>query len=176
MAPSFDDNNFLFEFVVKNGNGVKGLVDSGISKVPKRYIQPLNERIEEFYSTSSQESAIDLSKLDGPDNDQLVKAISTAAEKFGFFQVVNHGVPLEILESLKVCAHGFFGQEPEAKAIYLKEVSPNSLVKYGTSFVPEKALEWKDYVSMAYTNDADALQHWPKQCKKVQSRNEVFNT
>ncbi|KAI3716902.1 hypothetical protein L1987_68124 [Smallanthus sonchifolius] len=91
------------------------------------------------------------------------------AETIGFFQVVNHGVPLELLELLKVAAHHFFGQPAEKKAMYLKEVSPSSMVKYGTSFVPEKekALEWKDYVSMKFTNDADALEFWPNECKEV---------
>nr|GEU90268.1 feruloyl CoA ortho-hydroxylase 1 [Tanacetum cinerariifolium] len=43
------------------------------------------------------------------------------------------------------------------------------MVKYGTSFVPEKekALEWKDYISMIYINDADALEFWPNECKEV---------
>ena len=83
------------------------------------------------------------------------------------WQVVNHGVSVELLELLKMSAHEFFEQSPENKAVYLKEVSPSKLVKYGTSFVPEKekAIEWKDYVSMLYTNDDEALQHWPLQCR-----------
>ena len=83
--------------------------------------------------------------------------------------MVNHGVSIELLELLKTSAHEFFAQPPEKKAIYLKEVSPNKLVKYGTSFVPEKekAIEWKDYVSMLYTNDHEALQHWPQPCRYI---------
>ncbi|KAL6198891.1 hypothetical protein ACLB2K_028679 [Fragaria x ananassa] len=48
-------------------------------------------------------------------------------------------------------------------------VSPSPYVNYGTSFVPEKekALEWKDYVSMVYSSDADALSHWPNEYKEV---------
>lgn len=83
--------------------------------------------------------------------------------------MVNHGVSVELLELLKTSAHKFFAQPPEKKAIYLKEVSPSKLVKYGTSFVPEKekAIEWKDYVSMLYTNDHEVLQHWPPQCRYI---------
>ncbi|KAL3529805.1 hypothetical protein ACH5RR_009127 [Cinchona calisaya] len=170
MAPSFDDSISLFDFVVHKGNGVKGLVDSGIEKVPERYIQPSSERIDKLVLGSYEHSSpIDLSKLDGPDHDQVVKAIVKASETLGFFQVVNHGVPVDLLESLKEAAHKFFAQPPKTKAAYLKGVSPSSLVKYGTSFAPdkEKALEWKDYVSMVYTTDAEALEHWPKECKEV---------
>ncbi|KAA3467853.1 feruloyl CoA ortho-hydroxylase 1-like [Gossypium australe] len=133
MAPSFDNETSLFNFVVRDGNGVKGIVDLGISKVPQAYIQPPAEQINK-----------------------------RNASKF-----VNHGVPKELLDSLKQTAHNFFGLPPEKKAVYRKEVSPSPLVKYGTSFAPEKekALEWKDYISMAYTNDDEALQQWPVECR-----------
>ncbi|PWA89508.1 2-oxoglutarate (2OG) and Fe(II)-dependent oxygenase superfamily protein [Artemisia annua] len=170
MALSFNDENSLFNFVVKDGNGVKGLVDSGLTQVPGQYIQPPIHRINKQNTTVSLENMIiDLSELDGPNHDQVVKSIAHAAETPGFFQVVNHGVPIELLESLKVSAHEFFNQPSEKKAVYLKGVSPSPMVKYGTSFVPEKekALEWKDYISMIYTNDADALEFWPNECKEV---------
>ncbi|KAL8192554.1 hypothetical protein R6Q57_027739 [Mikania cordata] len=171
MASIFtDDDNSLFNFVVKDGKGVKGLVDLGLTKVPARYIQPPHHRINKQHVAGSLENmTIDLSELDGPKHDQVGKAIAHAAETLGFFQVVNHGVPLELLESLKVAAHRFFAQPPEKKSLYLKGVSPSPMVKYGTSFVPEKenALEWKDYISMTYTNDVDALQSWPNECKEV---------
>ncbi|GKC99627.1 2-oxoglutarate (2OG) and Fe(II)-dependent oxygenase superfamily protein, partial [Tanacetum coccineum] len=152
------------------GNGVKGLVDSGLTHVPGQYIQPPNHRINKQNTTVSPENmTIDLSELEGPKHDQVVKSIAHAAETLGFFQVVNHGVPLELLESLKVSAHQFFNQPSEKKAVYLKGLSPSPMVKYGTSFVPEKekALEWKDYISMIYTNDVDALEFWPNECKEV---------
>ncbi|GMJ09996.1 Scopoletin 8- Hydroxylase [Hibiscus trionum] len=143
MAPSFDNGSSLFNFVVRDGNGVKGIVDSGISKVPRAFIQPPTEQINKNNATKCEIPPIDLSKLDGPEHDQVVNQIVRAAETLGFFQVVNHG------------------------AVYRKEVSPSPLVKYGTSFVPEKekALEWKDYISMAYTNDDEALQQWPVECR-----------
>ncbi|KAK8622556.1 hypothetical protein V6N13_117466 [Hibiscus sabdariffa] len=167
MAPSFDNESSLFNFVVRDGNGVKGIVDSGISKVPQAYIQPPSEQIDKKNATKCEIAPIDLSRLDGPHHDEVVNQIVRAAETLGFFQVVNHGVPVELLESLKQTAHDFFALPPERKAIYRKEVSPSPLVKYGTSFVPEKerALEWKDYISMAYTNDAEALQQWPIECR-----------
>ncbi|XP_041009694.1 scopoletin 8-hydroxylase [Juglans microcarpa x Juglans regia] len=170
MASRFDNGNSLFDFVVREGNGVKGLVDSGLSMVPDRYIQPIQERINDKQNTISHKlPPIDLSKLDGPNHDQVLEDITAAAETLGFFQVINHGVPVELLESLKDAAHRFFGRPPAEKAVYRHGVSPNSHVKYGTSFVPdkEKALEWKDYISMTYTSNTDALDHWPKDVKEA---------
>ncbi|XWS27474.1 hypothetical protein CRYUN_Cryun26dG0118300 [Craigia yunnanensis] len=167
MAPSLDDGSSLFNFVVRDGNGVKAMVDLGLSKVPEPYIQPLKERIDKQKATRHEHLPIDFSRLNGPDHDEVVKEIVTAAETLGFFQLVNHGVPVDLLESLKDAAHNFFGQPSEKNAVYRKEVSPSPLVKYGTSFIPEKekALEWKDYISMVHTNDAEALEQWPKECR-----------
>ncbi|KAH7864703.1 hypothetical protein Vadar_032802 [Vaccinium darrowii] len=173
MASCFEQEGSLFNFVVREGNGVKGLLDLGISKVPDQYIHPLNERIPEPSIDCQQylqhAAPIDLSLLDGPSHDQAAEAIVKAAESVGFFQVVNHGVPIQVLESLTDSAHRFFGQPAEKKAVYLKGVSPSPLVKYATSFEPdyEKSLEWRDYVSMAYTTDEDALKHWPNHCKEA---------
>ncbi|XP_022776969.1 feruloyl CoA ortho-hydroxylase 1-like [Durio zibethinus] len=169
MAPSLDNGSSLFNFVVRGGNGIKGIVDAGISKVPQAYIQPPAEQIDKKNASKCEVPPIDLSRLDGPDHDEVAKEIVRAAKTLGFFQVVNHGVPVDLLESLKDAAHNFFGLPAERKAVYLTEVSPTPLVKYGTSFVPakEKALEWKDYISMVYTNDAEVLQHWPIECREV---------
>ncbi|KAK0594761.1 hypothetical protein LWI29_000304 [Acer saccharum] len=167
MAPSLDDDNSLFNFVVQDGYGVKGMADLGLSKVPARYIQQQKERIDKKNARMCMLPAIDLLKLEGDEHDRVVEEITRAAETLGFFQVVNHSVPVKLLEKLKDAVNLFFGQAPEEKAVYRKGLSPSPLVQYGTSFAPEKekALEWKDYVSMIYTNDAEALQHWPKECK-----------
>ncbi|MFQ6651936.1 hypothetical protein Gotur_024051 [Gossypium turneri] len=128
----------LFNFVVRDGNGVKGIVDSGISKVPHAYIQPPAEQFDKKNASKCEIPPIDLSKLDGPDHDNVVNQIVRAAETLGFFQVVNHRVPIQLLDSLKQTAHNFFSFPVERKAIYSKEVSLSPLVKYGTSFVPER--------------------------------------
>ncbi|KAE8702312.1 2-oxoglutarate and Fe(II)-dependent oxygenase superfamily protein [Hibiscus syriacus] len=171
MAPNLDDAKSIFEFVVKEGNGIKGLVDSGIAKVPEVYVHPPNERIDKQNAIKLQLPPIDLSKLDGhgPHLDEVTNQIIRAAETLGFFQVVNHGVPLHLLESIKDTAHKFFSLPLERKTVYLAPVSPTPLVKYGTSFRPdkEKALGWKDYLLMQYTDDNEALQYWPEEMKDV---------
>ncbi|KAF5189567.1 Feruloyl coa ortho-hydroxylase [Thalictrum thalictroides] len=169
MALNFDAIN-LFDFVVKKGNGVKGLVDSGISEVPELYIQPVHERFNKTNINAAQVvqlPLIDLSGLDGPEHDQVEKALVKAAETFGFFYVMNHCMPIQLLKELKDEAHKFFNQPAEKKSVYLRGVSPSPLVNYGTSFVPEKekSLKWKDYFSMYYTSDDDALKYWPDHCR-----------
>ncbi|XP_058098515.1 scopoletin 8-hydroxylase-like [Magnolia sinica] len=164
------DEAHLFEFVVKDGNGVKGLADSGLSSVPQRYVQPPQERIDRndvIDGSPYLGKPIDLSGLYGEKKDETIDALCGAAQRLGFFQVVNHGVGPEVLARAKQAAHAFFDQAPERKAIYLKGVSPCRRVVYGTSFSPEKeeSLEWKDYLSMVYVNDDEAMQFWPQECR-----------
>ncbi|KAK8620401.1 hypothetical protein V6N13_066880 [Hibiscus sabdariffa] len=151
------------------GNGIKGLVDSGLSKVPGLYVQPPNERIDKENAIKLELPPIDLSKLDGPGHHEVAEQIVRAAETVGFFQVVNHGVPLHLIQSLKDTAHKFFGLPLERKAVYLAPVSPSPLVTYGTSYLPEKekALGWKDYILMQYTGDDEALRYWPDEINGV---------
>ncbi|PIA25343.1 hypothetical protein AQUCO_11800022v1 [Aquilegia coerulea] len=172
MALNFSTIN-LFDFVVKQGNGVKGLVDSGLSKVPYQYIQPVDQRISKSNIDANvvQLPLIDLSGLDGPEHEQAAveESLVKAAETFGFFHVVNHGLPIQLLEELKDAAHQFFNQPPDKKSVYLKGVSPSPFVDYGTSFLPDskKSFEWKDYFLMIYISDDDALKYWPDLCREV---------
>ncbi|KAG4947592.1 hypothetical protein JHK87_043599 [Glycine soja] len=116
MALSFNTSNSLYDFVVREGNGVKGVADLGLSELPERYIKPPEERMDKQDSRTCDAPPIDLSKLN----------------------VVNHGVPLELLESLKDAAHTFFNLPPEKKAVYRAAIRPILVTKLGTSFVPEK--------------------------------------
>ncbi|KAL2931641.1 F6'H1: Feruloyl CoA ortho-hydroxylase 1 [Bienertia sinuspersici] len=55
--------------------------------------------------------------------------ICNTAEKWGFFEIINHEIPLKV--------YGRRLPPVEEKRKYLKENSPTSAVTYGTSFIPE---------------------------------------
>ncbi|RHN74551.1 putative oxoglutarate/iron-dependent dioxygenase, non-heme dioxygenase domain-containing protein [Medicago truncatula] len=169
MAQISNTSNSLYNFIVRDGNGIKGLVDSGLLEVPKIYIQPINERINKLETKPCDMPPIDLSKLNGKEHEKVVNEIVRAAETLGFFQVVNHCVPLELLESVKDSAHAFFNMPPEKKVVYRQNVSTSLKMRYQTTFAPEieNVLEWKDYINMVYSSDEDALQYWPNECKDV---------
>ncbi|GAU20269.1 hypothetical protein TSUD_353330 [Trifolium subterraneum] len=83
--------------------GVKGLVDEGLNKIPSLFHhQP--DKYEKASNTSHAIPVIDLVDIDNKDqsiHQRVVDKIKEACETWGFFQIVNHGIPLSVLEELK---------------------------------------------------------------------------
>ncbi|KAL1805882.1 hypothetical protein ACET3Z_028950 [Daucus carota] len=167
MAPSPCDN--YRDFAVTKGYGVKGISDLGLKALPEQYIQPSEERID-MQKVLDKESipVIDISNLDDP---KVAHSIADAAEKWGFFQIVNHGVPMEVLENAMEATRRFFELPVGEKIKHLQENSPTKNVRFGTSFLPkaDKVLEWKDYLSLLYVSEEESSNYWPSAC-----RNEVM--
>ncbi|KAK3037032.1 hypothetical protein RJ639_031606, partial [Escallonia herrerae] len=155
----------ITNFVVKEGHGVKGLAEMGLESLPEQYIQPPEGRMDTSIIVPEESvPVIDMSHWHDP---KVADLICDAAEKWGFFQIVNHGVPIEVLKDVKDASHRFFNLPAEEKRKLLKENSPTNNVRFGTSFIPEaeKALEWKDYLSLFYVTDDEAAAFWPPVCK-----------
>lgn len=151
---------YLIDYVVNQGNGVRGLSHMGLKTIPKQYVQPQEERLDQNKIVHEESiPVIDVSNWDDP---KVVASICEAAAKLGFFQIINHGIPLEVLENVKEAAHKFFELPCEEKRKYLKENSPTPTVQLKTSFsLAEKVLEWKDFLMHWYFPDDESVNLWP---------------
>ncbi|GMJ11344.1 hypothetical protein like AT1G55290 [Hibiscus trionum] len=166
LADPFGDSSALREFVINQGNGVKGLSELGLKALPKQYIQPLEERT--CMTNVVPQGSIPIIDMSNWEDPRVAKSICDAASKWGFFQIINHDVPIEVLENVKDATYRFFRLPAEVKNKYSKEHSSSNNVRFGTSFTPqaEKALEWKDYLSLFYVSEHEASALWPSVCRE----------
>ncbi|KAJ4826784.1 hypothetical protein Tsubulata_034771 [Turnera subulata] len=136
--------DFGASFPVDN---VQALASMNLNDIPSRYIIPENEFDEISVDGSLQIPVIDMSKLVGPNQsgheDELSK-LHFACKEWGFFQLINHGMPKEAIENMKVDVQEFFKLPQEEKMSYAR--LPNSMEGYGQALVvsEEEKLEWSD--------------------------------
>ncbi|XVF39263.1 hypothetical protein PTKIN_Ptkin01aG0021000 [Pterospermum kingtungense] len=95
---------------------------------------------------------IDFSKLNGEDRAKTLAQIANACEEWGFFQLVNHGIPEELLERVKKVASEFYKLEREENFYNSKVVS--LLNETGENL--ENA-DWEDVITLLDDNE------WPSE-------------
>ncbi|CAN6975833.1 unnamed protein product [Brassica oleracea var. botrytis] len=117
--------------------GVKGLVDAKITQVPRIFHVPQDSLTGKKPSVSDLKiPTIDFASvhLDTASREAIVEKVNYAAEKWGFFQVINHGVPLNVLEEIKDGVRRFHEDDPEVKKRYFSRDSANKKFVYYSNF------------------------------------------
>ncbi|KAI4357560.1 hypothetical protein L6164_001500 [Bauhinia variegata] len=102
--------------------GVKGLIDSGIDSIPSFFVHP-PEFLEQLKPSAHvppesmpEIPVIDLSGVDSPElRPVIVERIQHASATFGFFQIINHGVPVEVQDRTIAAVRAFHEQPAELK-------------------------------------------------------------
>ncbi|KAF3955714.1 hypothetical protein ACB098_02G081200 [Castanea mollissima] len=133
--------------------GVKGLVDSNISKLPRIFVRPpeddiSGDTIQISKNTQFKFPVIDLTNInvDVLRRAEAVDRVRRAAEKMGFFQVVNHGIGERVLKEMLEAARAFHELPREEKAEYYSRDQRARKVNYGSNFdlYKSKFANWRD--------------------------------
>ncbi|KAL2931662.1 F6'H1: Feruloyl CoA ortho-hydroxylase 1 [Bienertia sinuspersici] len=77
----------------------------GVASLPKRYIKPLEKRDKIGLKKDHVDVSISVIDMSNLDEKEMETLICNAAEKWGFFEIINHGIPLKVLEDVKVATY-----------------------------------------------------------------------
>ena len=130
MAPSTDyDRKAELEAFDETKMGVKGLIDAGVSKLPRIFVndQPPSPKATDVGPQPERHiPVIDLDGVYGADPErrrEIMKTVSDTLEEWGFFQIVNHGIPQSVLDEMIKGARRFHDLEPAAKKPYYERTT-----------------------------------------------------
>ncbi|XP_013723198.2 1-aminocyclopropane-1-carboxylate oxidase homolog 1 [Brassica napus] len=152
--------------------GVKGLVEAGISEIPAIFRAP-PATIKTPTPPSSSQFTIPTIDLQGGSTDStsrrsLVEKIGDAAERWGFFQVINHGIPLDVMERMKEGVREFHELDPEVRKGFYSRDPSNKLV-YSSNFdlYSSPAANWRDTLGCYTAPDPPRPEDLPAACGEV---------
>ena len=153
--------------------GVKGLSDSGITSIPRIFIHP-PQTLSQLKSTSSSSFSsihipvIDLSNLDSPHHrPKIVDQIREASKTWGFFQVINHGVALSVLEETVNAVKSFHDQPHQVKAkISVGEERRGVVYTSNNDLYRSEAATWHDYLQVWMAPQPPEVERMPEICRR----------
>lgn len=151
-------------------SGIKGLVDAGVTKIPRIFIHPKSNLPAESGSPVSL-LGIPLIDLDGVDNKgtlraQIIDQVRDACENWGFFQVVNHEIPTSVLEEMMDGIRGFHEQDTEVKKqFYVREFKRKVSFVSNFELFHAPVATWKDTLACAMAPNPPDPQELPAVCR-----------
>lgn len=152
--------------------GVKGLVDAGIRKVPRIFIRE-PESFDRKYGRGSSDLVVPVVDLEGMADDPvrrklIVDQVRSASEEWGFFQVINHGVPEEITQKMIAGAIRFFDQDPEIKkALYTRDATKKVVHNSNFDLYQSKAADWRDNMYCLLAPSPPPYEEIPAACRDI---------
>ncbi|WCJ24004.1 2-oxoglutarate (2OG) and Fe(II)-dependent oxygenase superfamily protein [Euphorbia peplus] len=150
--------------------GVKGLVDAGITHVPSIFHHPFIISPPASADPKLSFPVIDVSGIHKSSTlrKEVVEQVRKASETWGFFQVINHGISMDILQEMLEGVRRFFEQDSDIKKeFYTRDITDK--VGYNTNFDLYTALStnWRDTIFFQLLPDLPALQELPTVCRDI---------
>lgn len=164
---SYDRAKAIQEFD-ESKMGVKGLSESGITLIPRFFIHPPGTLADLKSSTHRTIPVIDLSGLDSiARRQELIKQVGEAARTWGFFQVVNHGVPVQVLDETLNAIKGFHQQPHEAKAKYYRRQEGRGVMFASNNDLHRaEVASWHDSLQVWMAPEPAAPEEIPEVCRR----------
>ncbi|KAG8378295.1 hypothetical protein BUALT_Bualt08G0122600 [Buddleja alternifolia] len=142
---------------------VQDVASSCKEELPPEFIRSEDEqpRFTTFHGRSPEVPVVDLCQ---PPED-LVQSMFNASTKLGLFQIVNHGIPNEVIGNLQKVGRQFFELDKEEKEVCAKDPESKSVEGYGTK-LQKDAQDRKGWVDHLFNKiwppSVIDYRFWPK--------------
>ncbi|CAI0420473.1 unnamed protein product [Linum tenue] len=155
--------------------GVKGLADAGITELPRIFHTPphlLDYRQSTTSSADDPNFILPIIDLTGANDDperrkKIIEQVRDACGKWGFFQLVNHGIPEEsVLEEMKAGVGRFYEQDVELKKpFYHRDLSSKIVYNSNFDLYTAPAANWRDNIMYQMSPDPPLPEELPSSCR-----------
>ncbi|GMI65890.1 FLAVONOL SYNTHASE, flavonol synthase 1 [Hibiscus trionum] len=157
---------------------VQAIVSSPLTQdnIPIEFIRPEDERpaTTTFRGPTPDIPVIDFSD---PDQENVIRSMAHASAHWGIFQVVNHGVPSDLIQRLQLVGWEFFDLPQEEKEVYAKPPGAASIEGYGSKLGRDVngKKNWADHLfHRIWPTTRINYQFWPKNPPSYREVNEEY--
>lgn len=115
--------------------------------------------------------------LSNPNEDLVARAVVKASETWGMFQVVNHGIPIELMRRLKELGTEFFELPEKEKEAVARPADSTDLEGYTTDYKKdgEGRKTWADHLfHRVWPPSRINYRFWPKNSPDYREVNEEY--
>ena len=128
--------------------GVKGLVESGVSKIPRIFHTGKLDMGE----NSTSDSKLSIPIIDFKDihinqarRVEVIDQIQSACHVWGFFQVINHDIPIDVLDEMIHGIRSFHEQDGDVrKEFYTRDLKKKVMYFSNGTLFSGQAVNWRD--------------------------------
>ena len=133
--------------------GINGLVDSGVTKVPRFLIHPPESL--PMLSPATTQFEVPVIDLQGFEQScrrmEIVDEIRKASETSGFFQMINHGVPVSVLDKMLEAVRQFHDQpKKEEMEWYSRDFMQKVKYYSNMDLLVSKQASWRDSIAFNF--------------------------
>lgn len=109
------------------------------------FVRDADERPKVAYNVfSSDIPVISLEGIDGPQRERVKEEVANACKEWGIFQVVNHGVPEELVRTMTQFSRDFFALPAEEKLKYDMRGGKRGGFVVSSHLQGEAVLDWRE--------------------------------
>lgn len=164
--PSSTETDETIDCIRKEESSVP-LISSGrnYSELPQHYVRPPNERpnLDEVLLSLESIPVVDIQGLlCDSTRPEIIRQIGQACAEYGFFWIINHGIPDVVSNRMLEVAEEFFTMPVEDRMEYYSD-DPFSKTRLSTSFNVHKdqVFNWRDYLRHHCYPLEDHVHTWP---------------